>query len=302
MIWKYIAGNNVKQAIRVSKNLVNFKYIPIINYTTEMAITKNDAIFNCLEYENILTNMKNTETTYLSYVAIKLSQFMFCERLIDTTVNMFTSNNIKVLIDAEDNQNNDRYNNISCNLINQYNNDSLQIYKTYQMYRKDSYKTLYRDILRCYKKNKYHGIKLVRGAYYYNEKNEGHLYNNILDTHNNYNKAIDLINNITFNKTNIIIASHNTESIKKTLDILQYNNDIDKFKFASLYGMNNYITNNYNYNYNYNNNTINNNTINNNIINNVDKMIYVPYGSYNTIIPYLSRRLYENSSMLKYMF
>ena len=281
MLWRYISGNKIEHAFSVSKNLINKNYLPIINYTTESAKSKLDTLNNKLEYEKIFKNIKNNDIPITDIrVAIKLSQFSFNETIIDNVVSMFCSKNIQVLIDAENNDNYDIYNNITNCLINDYNSDNVNVIKTYQMYRRDSYNTLLGDIIYFNKNNKLHGIKLVRGAYYYSEKNDGHLYNDINNTHNNYNKALYLINN-TKNTTQCILATHNDISIKKALNLMSISNDYEKFKFASLYGMNNYITRNN--------------------IKNIKKMVYIPYGAYIEILPYLSRRLYENSNIIKYM-
>tara|TARA_Y100000389_G_scaffold199595_1_gene238301 strand:- start:2388 stop:3239 length:852 start_codon:yes stop_codon:yes gene_type:complete len=282
MLWRYVSGNKLEHAIIASKNLINKNYLPIINYISESAKNKNDIISNKLEYEEILKNIRNNHISNNDiHIAIKLSQFSFNETIIENVVSMFYNENIKVLLDAENNEYYDRYNNISNILINNYNSNKVNIIKTYQMYRRDSYNTLLSDIIYFNKNNKYHGIKLVRGAYYYREKYYGNLYNDINDTHNNYNKAIYLINN-TKNTTECILATHNDISIKKALNIMSISNDYNKFSFANLYGMNNYITRNN--------------------IKNIKKMVYIPYGAYKEIIPYLSRRLYENNSMIRYMF
>ena len=41
-----------------------------------------------------------------------------------------------------------------------------------------------------------------------------------------------------------------------------------------------------------------NNYITRNDIKNIKKMVYIPYGAYIEILPYLSRRLYENSDIV----
>lgn len=282
MLWRYVAGNKLEHAFSVSRKLINKNYLPIINYTTETAKCEYDKINNKLEYEELFKNIKNSDIPNTDIrVAIKLSQFSFNETIIDNVVSMFCSENIQVLIDAENNDNYDLYNNITNSLINDYNRDNINIIKTYQMYRRDSYNTLLKDIIDFNKNNKLHGIKLVRGAYYYSEKYDGHLYNDINETHNNYNNALYLLNN-TKNITQCILATHNDTSIKKALNIISISNNYDKFNFASLYGMNNYTTRNN--------------------IKNIKKMVYIPYGSYKEMLPYLTRRLYENSNIVNYMF
>ena len=282
MLWRYIAGNNLYHALNVASRLTKCGYIPIINYTTEEATSTKHAAQNMLEYENMFTRLENKQNNIK--VALKLSQFMFNERLINIAVSMFASNNIQVFIDAESNNNYDRYSNITKNLIIEYNSDKVNILKTYQMYRLDSYKELYRDIIEFDKIKIYHGIKLVRGAYYYSEKHGSHLYTSQELTHSNYNNAIYMINKNSSQTTYCVLATHNDTSIQKALTILNDSNNYDRFKFASLYGMNNYITKN------------------NKIIDSrVEKMVYIPYGPYKEMLPYLSRRLYENSDMLRYM-
>ena len=40
-----------------------------------------------------------------------------------------------------------------------------------------------------------------------------------------------------------------------------------------------------------------------NTLSNTEKVyVYVPYGPYNEMIPYMIRRLYENMDMIKYLF
>ena len=145
------------------------------------------------------------------------------------------------------------------------------------MYRKDSFDELKDDFKLMKSKNLYFYPKLVRGAYYNLEKNNGQLFNKKEDTDDNYNRAI--IECFSQNNPKNMIASHNIESIR----LATYLNEKKKiFSFAHLLGMNEKFMNKLD----------NNNQI----------YTYTPYGPYSEMIPYLTRRLYENLDSIKYIF
>ena len=75
-----------------------------------------------------------------------------------------------------------------------------------------------------------------------------------------------------------MICTHNKKSIDLALS-LSKDKDKDKFIIANLMGMNEKVMNNIHYN----------------------KAVYVPYGPYSKMIPYLTRRLYENIDQIKYL-
>ena len=141
------------------------------------------------------------------------------------------------------------------------------------MYRKDSLQELDNDIKFFNNKNINLSCKLVRGAYYNEEKYGIHLFKDKNNTDLNYNKAIIKCYESKFN--NNIIASHNDFSLKLAI-LLNKNN---KFIIANLKGMNEKFMNN---------------------ITNIQKAEYIPYGKYSEMIPYLTRRLYENIDQIKY--
>ena len=123
------------------------------------------------------------------------------------------------------------------------------------------------------------GTKLVRGAYWNTDKTTNNLFINKYETDLNYNKGIiELYKN---NKNSInILASHNDESINIGYLL---NRESQIFEFAHLLGMK---ENKFKY-----------------LVNNNQKVnVYIPYGPYRYMIPYLLRRLYENIDTIKYMF
>lgn len=300
MLFRYIAGNKITNVVRASNNVLLYNNLPIVNYIYE---SNNDTInidnINSTkkEYTNLCNALDKQDNSNHSYkIAIKLSQFNFNYDAIKHIVEMYSRNNIKILVDAENNVLYKRYSDITNNLIDKYNHKTVNIYKTYQMYRKDSLNELRNDLKYTKKYNLYHGIKLVRGAYFNTEKDDGHLYSVKQDTDNNYNDAIDLIMHNYTDKINVIYATHNYDSIIKALELIiinsnKTNNIMKNMGFASLYGMNNVIMN------------IRSNSKNRYFYsaNKVQNNIYIPYGPYSYMLPYLSRRLYENDSMFKYL-
>jgi proline dehydrogenase len=269
LFFNYVAGNKLIYALEKSKYLLKINRIPIINYINE---NKENALENFKEYTNLINKLDS-----LNLIALKLSSFDFNKKLIDNVISSAVNNNIKIIIDAEDNKNIDKYRLLTNELIYKYNTYKPFIYKTYQMYRTDSYNELNDDTNFFYKNNKILATKLVRGAYYNAEKNEGHLFNYKGLTDNNYNYAIKYCfnNNLNYN----IIACHNTDSILLACNL---NKKKKIFKIANLMGMNESFMNKIKTEY------------------NIELATYIPYGPYNNMLPYLTRRLYENLDQIKF--
>lgn len=259
----FVAGNTINCALKVSKKVIKNNRIPIINFIKEYS---NNELDTYNEYMKIL---KSVDKNYK--IAMKLSSFNFNEKLINDIIEKYKEKNIKILIDAEDSNNNEQYQQITNKLILCHNNN-LNLIKTYQMYRKDSFTQLKNDVNLFENYNRKIGIKMVRGAYWNSEKNNNQLFTNKFETDENYNKAIDYLDN---KESFTILATHNKKSINIGL------NKKSDFKFAHLLDMSTGIYNE--------------------VSKNNDVYVYIPYGPFHTMIPYLGRRLYENLDMIKYM-
>ena len=256
---RYIAGNKFIDALNLSKKLLLKNRIPVINYAVEN--NRYTDVFHEYEYIN-----KHLDDRYR--IALKLSSLNYDIKMIDELIHMYKEKNIKILIDAENNNNHNRYNYLMNELLSEHNKDKCNILKTYQMYRKDSLRELKEDL----KVHKNLGCKLVRGAYWNSDKKSGNLFMSKIDTDNNYNNGIKLLSE---NKSGCnIIATHNNYSI----DLVKYFNS-SNLEYGKLL--------------NYNNKKYK--EINNNV------NVYVPYGPYFDMIPYLFRRLNENLDSIKYM-
>lgn len=274
MLFKYIAGNKFKHALQVSNYILNKNKIPIINFAIESNYPKD--LIN-KEFNNIINSINSNIR-----ISFKLSLFDYNINLLNPIIEKLIDKNVKILIDAENAVNYDKYNNATNILINNFNINDVNIYKTYQMTRTDSFVELMEDSIKFNNL----GIKMVRGAYYNEDRNKFNngipvLYQHKFDTDNNYNKAIFYLSENYKNKS-IILATHNKESINLGYNFNCYKNK-NIFEFAHLMGMNqNYYDFLINENYRVN--------------------VYIPYGPYKYTIPYLTRRLYENLDYLKYMY
>lgn len=236
----------------------------------------------CKQNDTHYTNINSLSETTNSIHAIKLSAFnlnntSLIELYLDEYASIAKKNNHRILIDAEEVEIQDKINKITDHAIYNYNIYNTIFYKTYQLYRKDTLELLQNDIK---KHNTKLAAKLVRGAYLQQDKKTGLIHNTKKDTDKNYNTAITLINNEYTNKNiknnNVIIATHNQYSCNHASS-LKYN-----FEYAQLLGMADKLSNHL-------------------IHNNKSVYKYIPYGSLYESIPYLTRRLYENYEILKYM-
>lgn len=215
-------------------------------------------------------NVFALKKTKNSIHAIKLTSLYNnnLKKYLDEYHSLSVKNNNKILIDAEDVKNQDMINNYTNHCIKTYNSGIF--YKTYQMYRNDSLKLLENDLLKF---NNY-GIKLVRGAYHNQDKNTGLLHLQKTDTDSDYNDAIRLLSTY---KNDVFVATHNKESCEIAISIQR------KFKYAQLLGMNDKLSSYL-------------------LEKNNDVYKYIPYGKWNDSVPYLTRRLYENYDIMKYIF
>jgi len=168
------------------------------------------------------------------------------------------------------------------------------VHNTYQLYLKDTVDRLKFDhaFIKKHGDNKIkQGVKLVRGAYIKSETERcrqlglPHPFNeNIQETHKSYHRGVDYVLNHMAKEDSIaaVIASHNADSIVyagKRLAELDLKNSDCRVMFAQLYGMGDSLSlalSNHGFN--------------------ISKL--VPFGPVEEVLPYLSRRLVENSDIL----
>lgn len=239
---------------------------PILDYTNER---KDNHYENYSEIMNLIRSYPR------QHIAVKLSSLQSSK--IEDYLQKITENAIqhrsKILMDAEQDSLYPMINKMTDKLMMEYNKNDVHIYKTYQMYRRDSFPLLKQDLLQS--RNYHLGIKLVRGAYYNEDKKYNVLFKTIQETHNNYNHGLEFFSKNFQGKDLLMCASHNEKSIEIAKTIIPQ----QQLQFAHLLGMSDKCSSKL-------------------AKENYQVFKYVPYGNFKDTIPYLLRRLYENYPMI----
>jgi proline dehydrogenase len=194
---------------------------------------------------------------------------------------------VGILVDGEESWFQDVIDTMVDQAMEKYNKETAVVYNTYQMYRKNMMGNLKDAHHEAVSKRYYLGAKLVRGAYMEKEakRAEKKGYSNPIQpnkeaTDQAFNEAMQFCIN---NKQRIYLVSgtHNELSniiLTELMFLHGLKPDDKRALFAQLYGMSDHITYNLakaGYN--------------------VAK--YVPYGPVEAVMPYLSRRAAENTSI-----
>ena len=203
--------------------------------------------------------------------------------MLDQLCSLASLKSHTVYIDAERVGQQDIIDSLTNKMIEKYNQTEPVIFKTYQMYRRDTLQKLKSDI----KTYPYLGVKLVRGAYHHQDEHSGQLFNSIEDTHENYNAGIHCIlskEQIVTGHLKVLFASHNESSVRYATNILELLPELakDNVAFAQLLGMSDKLSDRL-------------------AFCGYDVKKYVPYGPAHKMIPYLVRHLYENMGILQYL-
>jgi proline dehydrogenase len=195
--------------------------------------------------------------------------------------------NVPVMIDAEESWIQDTIDQLAMEMMRLFNQKSIIVYNTYQMYRHDKLADLKADHLIAKASGYILGVKMVRGAYMEKERKRAEqmdypspIQPDKAASDRDYNESLNYcmahINEIAF-----VCGTHNEESCRILAGLLDEHNidhDHPHVYFAQLLGMSDNLSFNLSdsgYN--------------------VAK--YVPYGPIKAVMPYLFRRAQENTSI-----
>lgn len=195
--------------------------------------------------------------------------------------------NVVLMIDAEETCMQDVVDELVNAQMELYNKEKAIVWNTVQMYRTGRLEYLENDLKRATEKGYYLGYKFVRGAYMEKER-ERAAELGIPDpiqptkeaTDDNYNAAIEFVLN-NLDKVSGYFGTHNEKSTELCMDKMKakgLQNDHPNVYFGQLYGMSDNITyylGEQKYN----------------------ASKYLPYGPVKDVVPYLTRRAQENTSV-----
>ncbi|MFW5645563.1 MAG: proline dehydrogenase family protein [Bacteroidota bacterium] len=197
------------------------------------------------------------------------------------------SYDLPILIDAEDSWYQDFIDRVVYEMQKRYNQEKAIVYNTYQMYRWNRLKVLKEDIERARKGKFFLGAKFVRGAYMEREraraKEKGYqdpIQADKESTDRDYNLALEIsVKNIDI--VSVFNGTHNEKS-SLLLTVLMEEHKLKpedpRCWFSQLYGMSDNLSFN---------------------LADADYNVakYVPYGPVKQVLPYLTRRAEENTSV-----
>ncbi len=272
-----VEGEENENAYEQTKNeIIKTIAFAKLNKSIPFTVFKASGIVNSALLEKVSAEQSLTSKEQGEYSAFEKKFEEICKTAFE--------NKIRIFVDAEESWIQEAIDNMAYRMMEKYNTANIYIYNTIQLYRHDRLAHLTNQIS---EKNFLQGYKLVRGAYLEKEikraAEKG--YQNPINaskqaTDDAFNKAMQIcISNI--NRVAFCAGTHNEES-SLLLTTMMDNAGIAKnhqhIWFAQLYGMSDNISFNLaNQGY------------------NVGK--YLPYGPIISVLPYLSRRAQENSSI-----
>ncbi|UJF29210.1 proline dehydrogenase family protein [Kaistella sp. 97-N-M2] len=205
----------------------------------------------------------------------------------DEVCRLCFENNKKVMIDAEETWMQDAADHLVEDMMEKYNKVEPIVWNTVQMYRTGRLEYMHQNLQRAKEKGYFIGYKIVRGAYMEKERERAAAMNYpdpIQPTKDasdrNYNDGIDFVM-ANLDKVSGFFGTHNETSTELVMDKMKakgLENGDNRIYFGQLYGMSDNITfyladKKYN----------------------VAK--YLPYGPVKDVVPYLTRRAQENTSV-----
>ncbi|MGI8892611.1 MAG: proline dehydrogenase family protein [Bacteroidia bacterium] len=305
---QFVGGETIEECNTTIAKLGNFGVGTILDFAVEGASTEED--FNHTTREVMATIDRAAKDPNIPFSVFKPSGIMSVELAEKISYKMqLTSTekiewqktrerfelickngyekNVPVFVDAEESWIQEAIDNMVEEMMTKYNKQNAIVYNTIQLYRHDRLDFLINSHQNAVKGNYFLGLKLVRGAYMEKERKRAEklnytdpIHNDKASTDRDYDAAQEYcMQNI--DRISFCSGTHNEHSCKMlaiSINNKKMNKKDNRVYFSQLLGMSDHISFN-----------LSNKGFN------VAK--YVPYGPVKTVIPYLTRRAQENTSI-----
>lgn len=304
----FCGGDKLRDAIPIIKNFGKYGVDTVLDYGVEAKETEEDFNQTALEIKNAISfAAQNKHVPIVCSKFTGLLQLAILEKLharqplstseendyqqalkrIYSLAEYASENGVSLFVDAEESWIQQPLDDLTFQLMEQYNKEKPIIYNTVQLYRKDRLTFLKEAHQQAKKAGFIYAAKIVRGAYMEKEAKRAHKlsYENPIQsskahTDRNYNDAVTYaIQHL--DTMAVCIATHNEDSCRLAVELIeqqQIAKNHPHIHFSQLMGMSDHLSFN------------------------LAKMgfkasKYMPYGPVKDVIPYLIRRAQENTSV-----
>ncbi len=196
-----------------------------------------------------------------------------------------SENEVRLFIDAEESWIQQEIRGIAMGMMERFNKEAVTVFSTYQMYRKQALSELDEDLRKADQADFTLGVKLVRGAYMETERRIALQAGEVSPIHETKMETDTAFNQgamLCFRQgANLCLASHNQGSCVLFSDFLRENgirSDDARFWFSQLFGMADELSASL-------------------VSQGFNVVKYLPYGPVEDLMPYLLRRVEENSGV-----
>lgn len=305
---QFCGGENIQECSKTIENLAKYNIGTILDYSVEGKETEKDFEQTCLEIIHTIERaagnphipfsvFKTTGIATLSILEKKSSSKQLSNNDLvewETVVKRVdricaTAHKLKVpvFIDAEESWIQPAIDGLALEMMNKYNKDTAIVYNTYQLYRKDRYDFLTKNIFEASQLNYFLGAKLVRGAYMEKEREralqQGYaspIHESKGATDHDFDRAVVLCME-NLDRVSFCAGTHNEKSsaaLVELMEKMQVKKSDKRIYFSQLLGMSDHLSYN---------------------LANKGYCVakYVPYGPVKEVLPYLIRRAQENTSV-----
>ncbi len=306
MFGHFCGGETIQESVLACQLLANYGVNSILDLSVEGK--GDEASFEATTEEIYQTLVESAKTDYMPFGVFKVTglgdyrilekiqarqalsreeqeAYVRLENRVDRLCQTAHDLGLKILVDAEESWFQEIIDELAYRAMAKYNKTRCVVYNTYQMYRHDALDRLKKAHQVANEQGYFLGAKPVRGAYMEKERARA-LAEGYLDPIQPNKEATDRDYDLAIayaiqEGISLVCATHNEKSTLALTELMskyQIDPKFDQVYFSQLYGMSD--------------------SISYNLAKAGYRVVkYVPYGPVEKVMPYLSRRAAENSSI-----